>query len=694
LLLSFLNFIRKIIALKGLVLFQAKQRLPNVLICVFLFIPLYTAAQQTGSDSLKTPADTTKKQNTTTPIITHVKGQITDAITGRPLPFINVSFTGTKYGASADSLGNFSLSAPGAFSRVTFSDMGYQTVTKTIKPGMLNELHIKLQHSQTALKEVAVFAGKRKRYTNKNNPAVSLIQQIIDHKAQNRMASSAYLQYDQYERISLSFSNLPAALMNGRFFKMYRFMLDTVQQAGRPMTLFPAYVSEKLSQNYYRKDPSKSIRILNAQKEVNVMKFIDTAGLDIYLNRLYGNNIDLYDNNIFIISNQFLSPIADHAPDFYKFFIVDTIQHEGKKLIEVSFTPRNQGDLLFEGSLLVTTDGHYAVQSADLQVNRQININFMRSLNIDLNFAPDTAGHYQLTKSKVKADFGILKNKGLGVIGERTVVYSHYLPNKPMPETFYQGKDLQIQPNSNKPDTAYWQQHRADTLSAQQAKVYARVNRLEQMPQFKRATWLASTLTGGYAQWGPVQLGPIGAIYSFNSQEGSRFQAGGRTTPAFNKTIYLQGFAAYGTTDQQLKYNTSIYFALNQTPFYRYPNNYFKINYFYDVGVPGQNFSINNNQAALSSFHSGTTDYWLYSRIFKVDYVKEFENHFSFDVDFKNWDQLAAGTLRYQLNNPAGGLVQHLVTSEFGIALRYAPHEQILQGTESRRDHPQQIPYP
>ncbi|HEY0244559.1 MAG TPA: DUF5686 family protein, partial [Mucilaginibacter sp.] len=211
-----------------------------------------------------------------------------------------------------------------------------------------------------------------------------------------------------------------------------------------------------------------------------------------------------------------------------------------------------------------------------------------------------------------------------------------------------------------------------------------KISRLEKMPSFITARCTASTLTGGHADTGPVQIGPIGSFFSFNNQEGARFQLGGRTTPQFNKSVYLEGYTGYGIKDKQLKYDLSAYFALNKTPPYRYPNDYFKVSYLYDVNLPGQTFSINNNQAALTSFHTGKTDYWLYNKIFSVAYVKDFENHFSYNLAFRNWNQQPAGTLVYQLNNPDNTFVHNLTTSEIDLGLRYAPHEQIIQGTQER----------
>ncbi|HWZ17110.1 MAG TPA: DUF5686 family protein [Mucilaginibacter sp.] len=649
-------------------------------LCGWLFIlifPLCGLAQR--ADSVKIKRDSLKsipaKPVKTT---TEISGEITDAISRKPIPFASVKVAGSSYGTGANIRGRFTIEVPAGFTRLVFSTLGYQPVTKIIKPGQAAELLVRLIPSQTLLKEVSV-TSKNKKYRNKGNPAVELIQQVIDHKERNRMESADYLQYDQYERTGLSFFNFSPRVAKSEL----SFMLDTTQIInGKRQTMLPVFFSEKLMENYYRKSPAKSIQVLKAQKQINVIKFIDTAGLGVYLNRLYGDNIDIYTNNIQVLNTQFLSPIADHAKDFYKFFIEDTIQSGNQKLVEVNFTPRNKGDLLFEGKLRVTLDGNYAVVWCEMNVNKRINVNFLNSFQVDLDFKQSPGGRYYLVKSDVKADFGLYRNGGTGLFGERALFFSNYKLNAPMPVAFYDGKDMRTLPDNNQADTGYWALHRPDTLSLQKARVYANINRLEAMPSFKRVSWVAAAIAQNYADAGPLQVGPIDATYSFNTLEGSRLQAGGRTTPEFNKSFYLEGYAAYGTTDTKIKYMLATYFSLNQLPYYRFPNNYFKLSYLYDVNVPGQSFG--SSQSALASFHSGKTTYFLYNKILAVSYVKDFDNHFSYNLTLKNWDQQAAGALVYQLNDANNSIVHDLTTRQASIGLRYAPHEQIMQGSTKR----------
>jgi hypothetical protein len=615
---------------------------------------------------------------------TKVSGRVTDATSGAPLAFIRVGFNGSSFSTSTDNNGNYTLSAPGLFSEITFSSMGYMPEHRKINPGQTNTVSLKLRYAETQLKEVKVTSAKKKRYRNKDNPAVELIQQVIDHKDQNRMQASNYLQYDLYERIGLSFFNLSDKFVKGHFFSKYKFMLDSTSVIdGKTQVSLPALFSEKLSKNYYRKDPTKAIQIINAQKQTNILKFIDTTGLEVYLNRLYGNNVDIYTNNIFIINRQFLSPIADHAPNYYKFFITDTIKTAPEKLIEISFTPRATGDILFEGKLYVTMDGNYAVKACELNVNKEININFMRSLKIRQDFKRDS-GRYFLAKSNVQADFGLFKDKGIGIFGDRTAVFTNYKQNSPQPDAFYDGKDQQVLENPKQNDTSYWAHNRPDTLTHQQATVYAHITKLEKLPAFKRDTWIASTLTGGYANWGPVQLGPLGSTYAHDSQEGSRFQIGGRTTPGLSKTIFLDDHIGYGLRDKQLKYNLNTYFSLNKVSPFKYPRDYFEVSYRYDADLPGRSMAVIPEQAALTSFSTGKTDYWLYNKTYTIAYARDFENHFSFNVALRSWNQQPAAFLQFKSNNDDATLIRNLTTSEVELNMRYAPHEQILQGTQER----------
>ena len=237
-----------------------------------------------------------------------------------------------------------------------------------------------------ALATVNIHAGKKKRYTNKNNPAVELIRQVIAHRDSNRMQAYDYIEYQQYEKLQFSFINPAPKLEKSKTYHKYKFLLDNRDTTNLPgKSLLPVYIEEKQTQSYYRKNPEKTKKIVEGEKKANIINFIDEEGVNRYLNRMY-NEVDIYSNNIFLMTNQFLSPIADGAPSFYKFFITDTIEVDHKKMVELSFTPRNGNDMLFEGLIFITLDGRYAVQKARLSINKNINLNWVRGMSVDLSY--------------------------------------------------------------------------------------------------------------------------------------------------------------------------------------------------------------------------------------------------------------------------------------------------------------------
>jgi hypothetical protein len=96
----------------------------------------------------------------------------------------------------------------------------------------------------------------------------------------------------------------------------------------------------------------------------------------------------------------------------------------------------------------------------------------------------------------------------------------------------------------------------------------------------------------------------------------------------------------------------------------------------------------------LLSFKRGPNDQWLYNDLFRLDYVHEYENHFSYAFGFKKWGQSPAGTLRFDRLRPDGSLdpVSRLNTTELSLELRYAPKEKYYQGKLYRTPIPDKCP--
>ncbi len=613
-----------------------------------------------------------------------ITGTVRDAVSRLPLAGVSVYIRGSK-GISTDSLGNYTIVTQKEVIPLVFSIVDYRDQTIIVKKNenrSVKQLDVYLDPSTTTFKNFVVTSKKKPKYHNKDNPAVEFIRKVIENKDKNRPTHYDYLEYEKYEKLQVSLSKVSVKITNSKLFKNYRFLLenaDTTKVEGK--SLVPVYLEEKLSDDYYRKSPEREKSFILGDKKVDYGDFIDTKGVGTFLKRFY-ESIDIYQNNISLFTNTFLSPIADEAPAFYMFFIRDTVTDDsGRKLLQMYFTPRNTNDLLFRGTMYVTLDGTYAVEKLDMTVSKNSNLNFVRELRVDQSFERGDDGRYNITKSDIIAEAGISKQRGGGIFGERYISYKNYKFNVPHEDVFYNGANEIVVEGAEKKADSFWVDHRHDTLSTAESKVYKNIDSLTGMSSYKRLLRVINLFLAGYATFNKYEFGPAGSFYSFNPVEGFRLRFGGRTTPQLSKRIYFETYAAYGFKDTKWKGYLGVTYSLNNKSIYAYPLNYIRVSAQRETKIPGEELQFVEEDNFFLSFKHGNNDKWLYNDYYRIDYVHEFPNHFSYTLGFKNWKQQPAGEIQYtKIVNTDSVNVPSLTTSELSLTLRWAPNEQFYQG--------------
>jgi Family of unknown function (DUF5686)/CarboxypepD_reg-like domain len=613
---------------------------------------------------------------------TIVKGFVKDASTMKPIQFVSIYFEGGR-GVTTGEDGSYSIvTYRDKLTTLNFSFTGYKKNSRKIIPGKEQTVNIELELSDT-LKGVVVKTKRRSKYRNKDNPAVELIDLVIQNREKNRIKAYDFVQYNQYEKLRLSLTNKPEKLIRNRLFRNYKFILENIDSTTiEGKSLLPIYLAEKLSDKYFRKNPESEKTVLLGEKKVSYGDFLDDNGISQYLNRLYAD-INIYDNNVTILTTQFLSPIADLGPTFYRYYIKDTIQLEGIKLIELYFTPRNPNDLLFRGTMFITLDGNYGVQKISMTISKNANLNWTRELRINQDFERAPDGRFHVIKSSMLAEFALTRNASGGILGERIVSFKNFLTDTPAPDSIYLAKDLVDKSNTASPTDSFWIANRHNPLSMVETKAYYNIDSLKNMKSFKRFGDIITLLFSGYYSFGAWELGNTNTFYSFDPVEGFVLKVGGRTTPKFSNFIYLQNYIAYGFTDKILKYYAAVTYSFNHKSIYSYPLNYLKFSYQYDTEVPGQELLYASEDNFLLSFKRGDNNKWLYNNNFKIEYVREFGKNIMYTFGFRNWKQTPAGDIVYQKVED-NSFVHNVTTSELSVQMRWAPNEQFYQGKNIR----------
>lgn len=617
--------------------------------------------------------------------MTVVSGKVSDAKTNEALPFATVFFDESGISTQTNEKGEFTIKTGSEYTKLKIITMGYKPTSREVIPGKAQTLDVKMVQETKVLNEVTVKSQKTK-YRNKNNPAVELIRKVIDNKENNRNDAFDFYEYEKYEKIQFALSNVTEKFQNKKVFKKFQFVfenLDTTKLEGKPV--LPVYLKESLSDVNYRRSPKAKKEIVKANKMIAFEGYVDNQGLDAYMKYLY-QDINIYDNTITLLTNQFISPISNLSPTFYKFFISDTIRENNLSFVKLEFVPRNHSDFLFQGFMYVTMDSTYAVAKIDMGVNKDINLNWVKELRIAQDFEKNETRGYTLVKDEFSADFGLTQGK-MGFYGQRTAFYRNFLVNVPKEESFYKGDAVTVSDSANFRANEYWTKNRHEELSKSEAGVYATIDSIKKVPAFKRSLDVIVLLVAGYKTITPYfDMGPVSTFYSFNPIEGFRLRFGGRTTTTFSKKINFEAYGAYGFKDEKWKYYFGSTYSLTKRTIYEFPVRSVKVSYQQETKIPGQELQFVQEDNILLAFKRGSNTKWLYNNIATIEYLNEFKNHFSFTVGYKNWIQQAAGTLHYNATDYGNSAFdqENLQSSEASLTLRWAPNEQFYQGKTYR----------
>jgi hypothetical protein len=612
---------------------------------------------------------------------TKVKGTITDALTGEPLPFVNVAFVGKSVGTTTDFNGKYQMDTKWGSDKIQASFMGYEMMEKTVEQGINQTIDFALEPKQIKLEEVTVRAQKG-RYKNKENPAVALIQKVVDNKEKNRKEGFDFYQYDKYEKLQLDINNITETFMNRKAFKKFAFMweyVDTSTVNGKPY--LPLYLTETKSKVYLRKEPKGEKEITYGLKTVGFEDFMDEQGIDYFMEKIY-QDIDIYDNTILLMEKQFKSPIANIAPITYKYFILDTVDLGGVQCVKMAFQPRNEADLAFRGDMWVALDSSYAVKKVKMNITRSANINFVSAMEILQEFEHSDELNWHLVKDQMTIDYNLLTNN-MGMYGKKTVTYKDIVVNTPAHDSVWAdpAKFIVLEDAKVKADE-FWNTARHEELNKNEQGVYDMTKTMKELPAFKRAMNILFLVISGYYEVGPVDIGPLYNAVSLNPVEHWRFRLAVKTNKKFSEKWQLETYMAYGLDDRRdkrVKGGGGVTYNFKQRPYHSISAEFQR-----DIQMPGQALLLASDDNIFLSFRRGVANLMIYYDSYRLNYLKEWDFGFGIGLNMEHRRREAAGALTFNPVNPLLSDPKQVVTNEVGFSMRYAPNVKYYEGRSSR----------
>jgi hypothetical protein len=600
-----------------------------------------------------------------------IYGKVEDMNTGEGLPFSSVFFLHSNFGTTADLEGNFIIKMdklPGDTLRI--GAIGYKQVNKVLRKNLHTyNFIIELERSNTMLNEVVVHAGE--------DPAIVLMRQVIERKPYNNPDKLENYRYEAYNRLEVDLQRLNRSqFAKIPLLKNYSFIFDNLDTVSETTPYLPLYLTETLSDYYFRAHPRKQREFIKA----SMVKGVNNENIIKYLGTLHQNE-NVYRNFMPVFDKKYVSPISNEGLFYYKYKIKDTQMAYGHRIILVQFRPKRFGENCFEGDFWVV-DSVFALQRVSMNVSKMANINWVDKVSIYQEFAPVDSMWF-LSKDKFVANFTIYDSKKLpGFIGRKTTTYHYVKYNndsiaKVLDDPEWKEDVVKMDSAKHKSDE-WWVGNRPDSLTKNEKQIYKMVDTINQMHITTVYKNTITFLASGVKDIGPLQLGPYFYLYSHNPIEGDRFRIS-LGTPRTIKDAHFTGFLAYGLKDERFKYGFTGLWLLSRSP-----RSYLYGYYVHDMDQPNSYYDQLGTDNIFSAMFRKPGVPWklAFADLHRYEYYKEFFGGFSYKAfvqhkDFSPYAPLPSAGIFYDAK---GRPSNDVVSSEGGVELRYAYKETYVEG--------------
>ena len=480
---------------------------------------------------------------------TVVKGKVTDAHSGDPIPFANIIFQGTTHGTTTDFDGNFNVKTISSADSLVVSYMGYTTRTKKVEPGVSQVINFQLEELVTSLEEIVFEAGE--------NPAFEVMRQVVRNKSANDKRKLTAYEYDTYTKIEVDVDNMSEKFRRRKVVKKITQVLDSVEQIagedGKP--ILPIFISESVSKFYYRTDPQ--LRFENILKsKINGIGIQDGTLVTQFVGASF-QEYNFYQNWLNIVTKEFVSPLADGWRLYYNYDLTDSLFIGDDFCYRLDFHPKSPQDLAFTGTIWITKN-EWALKQVDASVGKQANLNFIEKIRIQQELEPTTEGAWLPVKNRVLIDVSELSQTSAGMLAKFYTSNKNVLVNKPRPASFYEREILMEENARQFEKEEYWDTLRHEPLSETEKNVYRMIDTLQNIPVVKTYTDIIKIAVNGYYTAGKINLGPYISLVALNNIEGFRIQPGFKTNYDFSTKWVLGGSAGYGFDDDRVKYSAFV----------------------------------------------------------------------------------------------------------------------------------------
>ncbi len=531
----------------------------------------------------------------------------------------------------------------------------------------------------TELNEVTVSPHKN-RYSKKNNPAVELINNVRRSAKLSNPLNQSYYSFNKYSKFAVGIDRVGFAARPDSRYSFLSEYVDTLLSSGDP--LLKVAVKESVSKFISSRKPYAKKEIIYGRRNEGIDESFNNENIYATLEELL-REVDIYDDEIPLLKNRFISPLSSLGPDVYKYFITDSTRVDNNKITKIVFYPQTLNAYGFSGIMNVAEhDSVLFVKDIILRVPSTVNLNYVDNLTVKQSFELDSIGCRRKKEDLMSASLSLIDG-GVQFITERSTGYSGFSYNREDDfSAFYSrlGNKFYLE-DIDKRNDDFWNEQRMFPLSNAEQRLSSLITRLRRIPTFRWGERIFKIIVEGYvptSKNSKVDIGPVTTLLSYNSLEGMRFRLGGVTTAALSSHWFANGYIAYGLRDKKLKYKLGVEYSFNRKRITstEFPINSISLFHQYDVHPIGGNADVSNQDYFFLSFRRKKSDLATYRRVTNLTYTYEFLNNLSLSTSLKLERQECSPFVHFI--NGRGISFNHYNQSSLKLTVRYSPGETYL----------------
>ena len=608
---------------------------------------------------------------------TVIKGKVTDAESGDPIPFASVVIKGTSVGSPTDFDGFYTIEGDAASDTLLVSFIGYETRYKVYQKGITQTINFQLTPEAKGLDDFVVFAREEE------NPAFAIMRSVIDNKRTNDKRTLDAYEYDSYNKIQIDVDNISEQLRNKKYMQKISAVLDSIEviagEDGKPV--LPLFISESLSKFYYRDNP----RLQKEEIERTRIKGVAIEDGSL-ISQVIGSSFqeyNFYQNRMNIVEKEFASPIGDAWRLIYEYELQDSLYLGDEFVYLLEFKPKNDQELAFFGNLWITKSD-FAIKQIDATMQSTANLNFIDRIKIQQELERTETGAWLPIKSRILIDATEITKKSAGFLAKFYSSNKNIKITAPKPTKFFE-RTIELAEDAKYSDEDFWQANRHDKLSDTEVNVMAMIDSLNNIRFVKTWTNVLKTVARGYVEVGKFDLGPWPFLFGLNDVEGPRVRLGGRTNENFSRKWQFNCYGAYGFTDERFKYGLGVNVILNREKWTTITASYRNDIDQFGIQLDPLTSSLDGSAFLALTQLGNLIRPFRYER-FEIDGFRQFSRSFSTGMQLKKQSFNPQFDFRYRtdLSRTDSPVASNFETTEATVIFKFARDESFLINDNSR----------